>query len=76
MVTLPTVRMMSGSISTATSSARGPMGTPMAKAIGPIDVTKLIEPGRLTDPIVVSKATAAPAAIVVGVNGTPKSFAT
>src|SRR6187431_2536170 len=74
-VTLPTVRIRSGSISTATSKASGPTGTPIASAIGPIEVTKLTAPGRLTEPTVVTSATAAPAAIVAGVSGTPVSVA-
>ena len=45
-VTLPSVRTMSGSISTATSRASGPIGTPMASAIGPVEVTKLMRSGQ------------------------------
>ena len=41
-VTFPSVRITSGSISTATSSASGSTGTPIAIAIGPIAVMKLI----------------------------------
>ena len=37
-VTFPTVRKMSGTISTATSSASGAMGTPSARAIGAIEL--------------------------------------
>ena len=51
-------------------------GTPIANAIGPIEVTKLIEPGRLTDPMVVTSATASPAIKTPGVSSTPVSLAT
>ena len=76
MVTFASVRMMSGSISTATSSASGSTGTPIASAIGPIEITKLIDPGRLTDPTLITSATAMPAASTAGVNSTPASVAT
>ena len=71
-----TVRMMSGSTSTATSSASGPTGTPMAMAIGPIAVTKLIAPGSETEPIVVASATSTPVASMSGVSSMPASLAT
>ena len=38
MLTLPTVRKISGTIYTATSSASGAMGTPSASAIGAIEL--------------------------------------
>ena len=60
-VTLPTVRTRSGIISTATSKARGSIGTPIATQMGVMDVRKLTCPGKLTEPIVVIAATAAPA---------------
>ena len=37
-VTLPTVRKMSGTISTATNSPSGAIGTPSASAIGAIEL--------------------------------------
>ena len=46
-VTLPTVRMISGSTSTATSSASGPTGTPIASAIGPIALAMGVPLGPL-----------------------------
>ena len=54
----------------------GARGTPIAIAMGPIEVMKLTALGRLTDPIVVIIATAAPAAIVAGVSSTPERAAT
>src|SRR3546814_5890686 len=53
-ITLPIVRKMSGKVSTATSSPKGATGTPIDTAIGAIEVTKLIEPGRLTEESAVS----------------------
>ena len=49
-VTFPTVRKMSGIISTATSSASGVIGMPSAMAMGAIELMKLTSPGRLTAP--------------------------
>jgi hypothetical protein len=48
MVTLPTVRKMSGNISTAISNAKGPSGIPSVMPIGAMELTKLTSPGRLT----------------------------
>ncbi len=53
--------MMSGSISTATSSASGASGTPIALAIGPTEITKLIVPGSETELSDTRKATNTPA---------------
>ena len=58
--------MMSGSISTATSKASGPIGTPMATAMGAMEVTKLIDPGNDGAPRVVSVAAATPATSMPG----------
>src|SRR3546814_7186961 len=67
-ITLPIVRKMSGKVSTATSSPKGATGTPIDTAIGAIEVTKLIEPGRLTDESAAAIATARPIAISQGVS--------
>ena len=75
-VTLPTVRTRSGIISTAMSSASGSIGIPIATQIGAIEVRKLTCPGRLTEPIVVIAATAAPAAIADGASEMPSQWAT
>src|SRR5690606_37163276 len=75
-VTLASVRTISGIISTATSSASGSTGTPIASAIGPIEVTKLIVPGSLTVPIAIISAVAAPAAMLVAVSAVPVRWAT
>ena len=45
-------------------------------AIGAIEVTKLIEPGRLTEESAAAIATARPTAISQGVSSTPNSHAT
>jgi len=71
MVTLPSVRIRSGSISTATSSASGSTGTPMAWAIGPIETTKLIDPGRLTADRLMRLATRMPARPIAHAMGVP-----
>ena len=70
-VTLPRVRIRSGSISTATSSPSGATGTPIAIAIGPTETTKLIVPGRLTELSETRKATSTPAAKASGLSSTP-----
>ena len=53
---------MSGSISTATSSASGSIGTPIAMAIGPTETTKLSVPGSDTELSDTRNATSTPAA--------------
>ena len=75
-VTLPTVRNRSGTVSTATSSPSASIGTPIAKATGATLAKKLIVPGSDTDPIVVIAAVAMPAAICPGPIGTPSQRAT
>src|SRR3569623_1837529 len=56
-VTLPSVRNRSGTVSTATRSPSASIGTPIAT-----EAKKLIVPGSDTDPIVVIAAVATPAA--------------
>jgi len=50
-------------ISTATNKASGSIGTPIASAIGPMETTKLIDPGKLTEPIEMITATRIPTSI-------------
>ena len=71
MLTLPIVRTRSGSVSTAISKASGSIGTPMARQIGAIEVTKLAWPGMPTAPIVVVAAAATPIASCAGVSSMP-----
>src|SRR3546814_19172371 len=75
-ITLPIVRKMSGKVSTATSSPKGATGTPIDTASGAIEVTKLIEPGRLPDESAAAIATARPIAISHGGRSMPPSQAT
>src|SRR3546814_4334543 len=70
-ITLPIVRKMSGKVSTATSSPKGATGTPIDTAIGAIEVTKLIEPGRLTEESEAAIETARPHAIPHDVSACP-----
>src|SRR3546814_14582054 len=72
-ITLPIVRKMSGKVSTATSSPKGATGTPIDTAIGAIEVTKLLEPGRLTDDSAAASATARPHAISHALASQPTS---
>ena len=76
MVTFPIVRIMSGNISTATNRASGSIGTPIANAIGPIETTKLIEPGRLTEPMLIITPTKIPMTISDHDTSMPASDAT
>ena len=75
-VTFPTVRTRSGIISTAISKASGSIGMRMATQIGAIEVRKLTWPGRLTEPIVVIAATAAPAMMAGGASAMSSQWAT
>ena len=60
-VTLPAVRKASGIGSSASISATGSSGSPIASSTGTCDATNVIWPGRLTDPSAMTIATSAPA---------------
>ena len=64
--TLPTVRKMSGTASTATRMPSSSIGTPIAIEIGATLATKEISPGRPTDPMLIAIATKPPTTICVG----------
>src|SRR5690606_34720124 len=74
-LTLPTVANTSGIVSTASSSPSGPTGKPIAVVTGRLVAMKLTCPGRPTEPIEISTASAAPVASWVGVSCTPNAQA-
>ena len=59
-VTLPAVRTASGMGSSASISATGSSGSPMASSTGMLDAANVTWPGRLTDPSAMTIATSAP----------------
>jgi hypothetical protein len=65
--TLPVVRTMSGIVSTASSTTKGSIGSPIARQIGAMEVIKVIDPGRLTAPRVVVAAAATQPQAMAGV---------
>src|ERR1041384_7516009 len=75
-VTLPTVRNRSGTVSTATRMPSASSGTPITAATGDTDAKKLIVPGNDTDPMVVIAAVTTPAASWPGPIGVPVRCAT
>ena len=60
-VTLPIVANTSGIVSTASKSASGPIGRPIACATGRLVAMKVTWPGRPTEPRLITTASSAPA---------------